>query len=200
MKELVFATNNQHKLVEIKSILKGHYLVSGLREKGIYDDIPEDHDTLRENALQKATHVFDNYGYECFADDTGLLIDSLGGEPGVFSARYSRIGSPVYPGMEISAGNIRKVLEKMHGSPDRKARFVTVIALCMNGKNRFFEGTVEGTIATQPSGQGGFGYDPIFIPKGFEKTFAEMDLDEKNRISHRARAVAALSDFLKSSM
>lgn len=200
MKRLVFATNNEHKLLEIKSLLYGYYSVSGLREIGIREEIPEDHETLKENALQKAEYIYHRYGHDCFADDTGLEIDSLSGAPGVYSARYSRIGDPVFPEMDVVAGNIRKVLEKMEGVVNRRARFVTVIALIISGETRFFEGVVEGKIATSPSGACGFGYDPIFVPEGFESSFAEMTLEEKNRVSHRARAVAGLAKYLKSNI
>jgi XTP/dITP diphosphohydrolase len=174
--------------------------VSGLKEKGIHEEIPEDHETLKENALQKAEYIHHRHGFDCFADDTGLEIDALSGAPGVYSARYSRIGDPVYPEMDVVEGNIRKVLEQMDGVGDRRARFVTVIALILSGEAHFFEGIVEGTIAAIPSGSGGFGYDPIFVPDGFERSFAEMELVEKNRVSHRARAVAGLSEYLKSNI
>lgn len=196
MKELIFATNNDHKLLEIKKLLGAHFMVSGLRERGIVEEIPEDHFTLEENAFQKAVYVYDKFGISCFSDDTGLEIDALSGEPGVFSARYSRIGDPVFPDMEVTQGNIRKVLEKLDGIKMRKARFRTVIALILEGSRHAFEGVVEGDIAQEIRGEEGFGYDPVFIPEGGLKTFAEMDLEEKNRISHRARAIRKLTDFL----
>lgn len=196
MKELIFATNNDHKLLEIKKMLGSHFRVSGLKERGIREEIPEDHMTLEENAFQKAEYIYQKFGISCFSDDTGLEIDALNGEPGVFSARYSRMGDPVYPDMEVSAGNIRKVLEKLEGAATRRARFRTVIALILDGNHHTFEGIVTGSITLRTRGEGGFGYDPIFIPEGGVKTFAEMDLAEKNKISHRARAIKKLTDFL----
>ena len=198
MRALIFATNNEHKLKEIKSMLDAGYAISGLREHGIVEEIPEDHPTLEENALQKAEFVWNKVGLSCFADDTGLEIDALNNEPGVFSARYSRIGDPVYPEMEVVAGNIRKVLEKMKGFDNRRARFRTVIALILNDRQYFFEGVVNGSITSDARGRDGFGYDPLFIPDGSRLTFAEMDLAEKNRISHRAKAVKELVNFLVS--
>lgn len=198
MKTLIFATNNEHKLREIKSILEADYAISGLRDYGFAEEIPEDHLTLEENALQKAEFVWNKVGLSCFADDTGLEIDALNGEPGVFSARYSRVGVPVYPEMEVVAGNIHKVLEKMKDIDNRRARFRTVIALILDGRNYFFEGVVNGSITLETRGEDGFGYDPLFVPDGSRLTFAEMDLAEKNRISHRAKAVEELVNFLVS--
>lgn len=197
MKELLFATNNQHKLDEIREILKPFYTVKGLREMGIHEDIPEDHTTLEENALQKAEYIYNKFNLSCFADDTGLEIEALGGEPGVYSARYSRMGEPVYPEMEVAKGNIRKVLEKMEHEEKRKARFRTVISLILDHKRYYFEGVVHGSIIREARGKEGFGYDPIFVPEGAEKTFAEMDIQQKNSISHRALAVNELVKFLK---
>ncbi len=198
MKELVFATNNAHKLQEIRSMLSPGYIISGLVEKGIVEEIPEDHFTLEENAFQKAEFVWERVGSSCFADDTGLEIDALHGEPGVFSARYSRTGQPVYHEMEVTAGNIRKVLEKLHGETNRKARFRTVIALIIDGRRHSFEGVVNGVITDEGCGSGGFGYDPIFVPEGSRLTFAEMELSQKNLLSHRALAVKKLVNFLTS--
>ncbi len=198
MRALIFATNNDNKLLEIKEILGSQFRISGLRERGIREEIPEDHFTLEENAFQKAAYIYEKFGISCFADDTGLEIDALNGEPGVFSARYSRIGDPVYPQLEVSQGNIRKVLEKLDGAESRKARFRTVIALILEGNRYAFEGIVNGTISKEIRGAGGFGYDPVFIPAGGAETFAEMDLSEKNKISHRARAINKLADFLYS--
>jgi len=179
-------------------MLENSFRVHGLSELGLDEDIPEDHETLEENAFQKAEFVYDKLGRSCFADDTGLEIEALGGAPGVYSARYSRMGSPVYPEMEVAAGNIRKVLEKMKGVQNRTARFRTVIALIL-GDNRYtFEGVVEGSIITEQRGADGFGYDPIFLPHGSDKTFAEMDLADKNLVSHRAMAVQKLVNFLQS--
>lgn len=198
MRELVFATNNLHKLKEIRSILQSEYKIAGLNERGISEEIPEDYFTLEENAFQKAEFVWKRLGVSCFSDDTGLEIDALNGEPGVFSARYSLIGEPVYPDMDVVAGNIRKVLEKLGGTNNRKARFRTVIALILDGQRYSFEGIVNGMITEEGRGADGFGYDPIFIPDGHSLTFAELDLAQKNRISHRARAVKKLVNFLTS--
>ena len=198
MKQLVFATNNQHKLKEISAILESKFEVKGLKDMGIAEENPEDYETLEENAFQKAEFIHAKLGVSCFADDTGLEIEALNGAPGVYSARYSRIGSPVYPAMEVAAGNIRKVLEEMEGRENRKARFRTVIALILEDKRHSFEGIVEGSIISERRGHDGFGYDPIFIPSGYDQTFAEMNLEEKNRISHRARAVEKLVTFLNS--
>jgi XTP/dITP diphosphohydrolase len=196
MREIVFATNNEHKLKEIKKLLLPNFNVLGLREKGIQEDIPEDHFTLQENAYQKAEFILSHYGISCFADDTGLEIEALDGEPGVFSARYSRMGDPMYPNMDVTAGNINKVLEKLEGQENRKARFRTVIALILDGNTHYFDGKVEGCITDHPGGIDGFGYDPIFQPVGYMQTFAEMSIEEKNLISHRAIAVSKLVDFL----
>ena len=196
MREMVFATNNEHKLAEIKNLLQSYFIVSGLKEIGIDEDIPEDHFTLEENAYQKAEYIFKRFGHNCFADDTGLEIDALGGEPGVFSARYSRMGDPIYPEMDITEGNIKKVLKKLDKQHNRKARFRTVIALILDGKSYYFEGKVEGYIGKNVMGEEGFGYDPIFLPQGYTQTFAEISIEEKNKISHRAIAVSKLADFL----
>ena len=195
--QLVFATNNQHKVEEIGALLGDEFQLLGLQALHISGEIPEDHETLEENASQKAWFIHNMTGQNCFADDTGLEVDCLGGEPGVYSARYARIGNPVFPDMEPSEGNIRKLLMKMEGEEDRSARFRTVISLILSGKEYHFQGIAEGRITKTASGSKGFGYDPVFIPAGYETTFAEMDLAMKNQISHRARAVQQLVDFLK---
>lgn len=195
--ELIFATNNRHKLEEISDLLDERYTLKGLWELDAAEEIPEDYETLEENASQKAWHIYRRFNRSCFADDTGLEVEALEGAPGVYSARYARIGSPVFPEMEPALGNIRKLLLLMEGTDHREARFRTVIALVLNGKEYRFEGEVRGTITRHPSGEQGFGYDPVFRPEGYEKTFAEMDLSLKNRISHRARAVQRLVQFLK---
>lgn len=195
--QLIFATNNQHKLEEIAALLGGKFQLLGLKDLHISEDIPEDHDTLEENASQKAWYIYNLTGKNCFADDTGLEVDILDGAPGVYSARYSRMGHPTFHEMEAAQGNIKKLLLKMEGAENRSARFRTVIALVMNGKEYQFEGIVEGKITLSASGVKGFGYDPVFIPRGTDSTFAEMDLSTKNQISHRARAIAKLVDFLK---
>jgi XTP/dITP diphosphohydrolase len=195
--QLVFATNNQHKVEEIGALLGDEFQLLGLQALHISGEIPEDHETLEENASQKAWFIHNMTGQNCFADDTGLEVDCLGGEPGVYSARYARIGNPVFPDMEPSEGNIRKLLMKMEGEEDRSARFRTVISLILSGKEYHFQGIAEGRITKTASGSKGFGYDPVFIPAGYETTFAEMDLAMKNQISHRSRAVQQLVDFLK---
>jgi XTP/dITP diphosphohydrolase len=189
--KLVFATNNQHKLNEIRAILDGGFELVGLNEIGCFDDIPEDQQTLEGNASQKAFYVFNKFGLNCFADDTGLEIDALGGEPGVFSARYAG-------GAKNPEANMDKVLGKLSKINNRKARFRTVISLVIDGEEKLFEGIVEGTILREKHGQKGFGYDPVFKPDGYEETFAEMDLSVKNKISHRGRAVEKLVEHLKS--
>lgn len=196
MTEIVFATNNNHKIREIGALLDSRFRLLGLNELGVAVDIPEDHDTLEGNAAQKARFIYKRFDMNCFADDTGLEVRALDGEPGVYSARYSRIGSPVFPHMEPAAGNIRKLLLALKGVEDRRARFRTVISLVWEGKEYFFEGIVNGLITLVPSGSEGFGYDPVFRPEGFDQTFAEMDLSLKNRISHRAMAVEKLIEFL----
>jgi len=194
--QLVFATNNQHKLEEIDALLGDSFQLLGLKDLQMNEEIPEDHDTLEANASQKAWYINKRTRLNCFADDTGLEVDALDGAPGVFSARYSRMGQPTFPEMEPAQGNIRKLLLKMEDVIKRSARFRTVISLVWNGKEYQFEGVVEGAITELVSGAQGFGYDPIFTPVGYDITFAEMDLSLKNQISHRARAVAQLVDFL----
>jgi XTP/dITP diphosphohydrolase len=195
--QLIFATNNQHKLGEIDALLEDKYELLGLEELQISEEIPEDYDTLEKNASQKAWYIFDKTGKNCFADDTGLEVDILNGAPGVYSARYSRMGHPTFPELEAAQGNIKKLLLKMEGAESRSARFRTVISLVMDGKEYQFEGIVEGEISLNASGMKGFGYDPVFTPMGFDCTFAEMDLALKNQISHRAKALKLLVDFLK---
>lgn len=187
---LVFATNNKHKLEEISHLLEETYEIIPLEAIGCHDDIPEDHETLEENALQKARYIKEHYGCDCFADDTGLEIEALNGQPGVYSARYA---GPA----KDSKANMQKVLDNMQNQANRKACFRTIIALILDGQEYLFEGRVDGEILTEQHGSAGFGYDPIFRPKGFKESFAEMDLDTKNSISHRGRAVSKLVDFLK---
>lgn len=189
MKTLVFATNNLHKLEEVRDILGGSFRIASLKEIGCTDDIPETADTLEGNSLQKARYVKEKFGYDCFADDTGLEVEALGGAPGVFSARYAG------PGHESEA-NMRKLLKELEGKMNRQAQFRTVVALILEGREYTFEGIVRGTILTERRGTAGFGYDPVFVPEGYAETFAEMGSEEKNRISHRARAVQKLADFL----
>ena len=189
MKTLVFATNNLHKLEEVRDILGGSFRIASLKEIECTDDRPETAETLEGNALQKARYVKDKFGYDCFADDTGLEVEALGGAPGVFSARYAG------PGHDSEA-NMRKLLKELEGKTNRQAQFRTVVALLLEGREYTFEGIVRGTILTERRGTAGFGYDPVFVPEGYAETFAEMGSEEKNRISHRARAVQKLADFL----
>ncbi len=191
--KIVFATNNKHKLEEIKDILGKDFEIVSLAEIGCHEDIPETGLTLEENARQKSTYIVEHYNHDCFADDTGLEVDALNGEPGVHSARYAE-GTD-----HDSEANMRKLLSKMSNVKDRTARFRTVISLIINGVEHQFEGRVEGRIATEKHGKEGFGYDPIFIPKGYDKSFAELGEEVKNQISHRARAVKKLAEYLSSS-
>jgi len=193
-KEIVFATNNEHKLSEIRSILGEEFEVKSLNDIGCHEEIPEDFDTLEDNAAQKAHYIFDKYHVDCFADDTGLEVEALNGEPGVHSARYAE-GTD-----HDSEANMDKLLQKLDGQDNRNARFRTVIALIQKGepeaKVSLFQGTVYGVITKEKSGAEGFGYDPIFQPDGYDQTFAELGNDIKNNISHRAHAVSKLAEFL----
>ncbi len=192
--KIVFATNNRHKLEELRQIAGDKIEILGLKDIGCDADIPETGDTLEANALQKARYVWEHYGIDCFADDTGLEVDALGGEPGVRSARYA-------PGEgHDSQANMALLLRNMEGVSDRKARFRTVIALILGGKEHIFEGKVEGDIMEQPSGEQGFGYDPVFRPQGWTKTFAEASPEEKNSVSHRGRAVRRLLSFINDNL
>ena len=188
MKKIVFATNNSHKLEELRRLTKGKIKILSLSDINCHDDIPETADTLEGNALIKARWVKERYGYDCFADDTGLEVDALDGAPGVLSARYAGEGHD-------SQANMRLLLSNLGDNTNRKARFRTVIALIEGKEERFMDGVVEGEITQSPSGENGFGYDPIFKPMGFNVTFAEMGADEKNQISHRGRAVAKLLEY-----
>ena len=234
MYQIVFATNNQHKLEEIRSILGDDFEVLSLSDIGCHEDIPETSDTLEGNAMQKAQYVFDKYGYDCFADDTGLEVDALGGEPGIYSARYAALDGDDSISHDSEA-NMAKLLRKLEGVENRKARFRTVIALITHtqslpkggksdmisvnkgnqtslpsggieggynpspreGQRVGFEGIVNGSIIRERRGGEGFGYDPIFQPEGYDKTFAELGSEIKNHISHRARAVEKLAHYLK---
>lgn len=188
--QFVFATNNVHKLSEIRAILGRQMEILSLADIGCHDDIPETADTLEGNALIKARWVKERYGFDCFADDTGLEVEALGGGPGVHTARYA------YPDRHDPVANTRKLLAELHDKDNRAARFRTVIALIQGTDEHLFEGIVEGHIATEERGTEGFGYDPVFAPEGGEKTFAELGVEAKNCISHRARAVKKLTDFL----
>ncbi len=190
MRTLVFATHNTHKLREVRAMLPDGLKLVGLTDLGRTDPLPETSDTLEGNALQKARYVKEHYGYDCFADDTGLEVDALHGAPGVYSARYAGEDCD-------SAANVRKLLAALDGVADRRARFRTVIAFVTDGgQEHLFEGEVGGHIATEEHGAGGFGYDPIFTPDGYDRTFAQLSADEKNAISHRGRAVRRFVDFL----
>jgi XTP/dITP diphosphohydrolase len=186
---LVFASNNEHKIIEIKSLLGNSFKLLSLSDINITDDIPEEEPLIEGNALAKARYVFNATGLNVFADDTGLEIHALNGLPGVHSARFA--GE-----MKDSSANIDKVFSMLQGKQDRKARFKTVIALILDKKEYLFEGIVDGEIITEKRGRGGFGYDPVFLPEGKNLTFAQMDLAEKNTISHRARAFEKLKEFL----
>lgn len=188
--KLVFATNNKHKLEELQAILGNDFTLLGLKDIGCFEDIPEEQPTLEGNASQKAKYVYEKYGYDCFADDTGLEIDALNGEPGVLSARYAGES-------KNSEDNMNKVLEKLAKINNRKARFRTVISLIQNGAEMQFEGIVNGTILYKKRGNSGFGYDPIFLPENKNQSFAEMNIADKNKISHRGRAVEKLVQYLK---
>lgn len=189
MVTLVFATNNRHKLDEVQKITGAGFRIVSLAEINCREEIPETADTLEGNALLKAQYVKEHYGYDCFADDTGLEVEALDNAPGVYSARYA--------GEEKSSeANIRKLLGELEGKENRKARFRTVIALILNGKEVLFEGIVKGEIIPEKRGVSGFGYDPVFIPEGYTETFAEMGNETKNTISHRAEAVKKLDRYL----
>ena len=188
-RQLVFATNNAHKTEEVKNLLAGQYEVLNLAAIGCTTDIPETADSFAGNASLKSHYVNDNYQLDCFADDSGLEVEALNNEPGIFSARYA--------GGRGDQANLQLVLQKLEGQPNRKARFRTVISLLSNGKEYFFEGVVNGTIREIPTGTEGFGYDPVFEPEGYTQTFAEMSIEQKNQISHRAIAMRKLIAFLK---
>lgn len=190
MRKLVFATNNAHKLEEIRAILGDKVEVLSLKDIQCDADIPETADTLEGNAVLKAEYIYRHYGLDCFADDTGLEVEALNGAPGVYSARYA--GGEGHD----SEANMRKLLAEMEGKTNRKAQFRTAICLIEGGAEHLFEGVVKGEIIEEKRGASGFGYDPVFMPEGYTETFAEMGSEEKNRISHRARAVQALCAYL----
>jgi XTP/dITP diphosphohydrolase len=187
--ELVFASGNEHKIYEVAKKLGGSIPIKGLHDIGCTTDLPETSDTLEGNARQKARYVWEHFGVNCFADDTGLEVFALNMAPGVYSARYAG-------GQRSSTDNMRLLLENLQNQSDRSARFRTVICLILEGEEYLFEGMVQGTIRHEPSGTEGFGYDPVFEPSGYAITFAEMSIEEKNTISHRGKAIAALRDFL----
>ena len=187
--KILFATNNAHKLSEVQAVLGNGYTLVTPRECGVMEEIPEEQETLEGNALQKARYLHDRTGLDCFADDTGLEVEALGGAPGVHSARYATDGHDF-------AANNRLLLKNLQGVGNRRARFRTVIALILNGEEHLFEGVVEGRIIDHETGHEGFGFDPLFVPDGCERTFAEMSAAEKNAISHRGRAVRKLAEYL----
>jgi XTP/dITP diphosphohydrolase len=190
MNTIIFATNNEHKVIEVIAILKKMFKILSLKEAGIEIDIPEPYNSLQENAFEKARVIHQLTGKNCFAEDTGLEVEVLNGEPGVKSARYA--------GEERSfEKNIDKLLGKLENKENRNAQFKTVVCLIENGKQKIFEGTCKGTIIAQRRGDSGFGYDPVFIPDGSTKTFAEMSMEEKNRFSHRKKAIEKLTRYLK---
>ena len=189
MRELVVASNNKHKIEEMNSLLGSSFLLKGLSDIGCYEELEETQDTLEGNALQKAAYVFTHYHLPCFADDTGLHVDALNGEPGIYSARYA---GP----QRNSDDNIKLLLQKLKGSENRQAQFRTIIALVESSGVNYFEGILMGEIIHEKRGNQGFGYDPVFQPLGFDKTLAEMSMNEKNKISHRALAVNKLIDYL----
>lgn len=190
MRTLIFASNNAHKLSEIRNLLENIVEIQSLKDINLEGDIPETSDTLEGNATQKAEWIYNRIGQDCFADDTGLEVEALDGAPGVYSARYAGEGCSF-------ADNVNKLLKAMDDQTNRKARFRTVICFIENGEKHYFEGIVNGTIIEKGSGNMGFGYDPIFVPDGYDISFAEMPLDEKNKISHRGLATQKLVEYLK---
>ena len=187
--QLVFATNNQHKLEEVQALTGNHIQLKSLNDIACFDDIPETGETFEDNASQKSHYIFNRYHLNCFGDDSGLEVDALNGEPGVYSARYG--------GSRDAEANLQLVLDKLADTENRKARFRTVISLIIDGQEHFFEGVAEGEITREKAGVKGFGYDPIFKPAGYQITFAEMSSEQKNAISHRAKAIQQLIAFLK---
>jgi XTP/dITP diphosphohydrolase len=187
--DLLFATSNKNKVLEIKKVLPKEFNIKSLDDIGFCEEIPENENTIEGNAIFKANYMYKKYNLNVFADDTGLEVDSLNGKPGVHSARYAGIS-------KNSRDNINKLLKKLKNKKNRKARFKTVIALILNSKIHTFEGVVEGIITKKPKGENGFGYDPVFIPRGYTKTFGELSIEEKNSISHRSLAMNKLIDFI----
>ncbi|MDR2009356.1 MAG: non-canonical purine NTP diphosphatase [Bacteroidales bacterium] len=189
-REIIFATNNKNKLIEAREIASKEYSILSLSDIGFIGDIPEDYETLEENALQKSRIISQKYNINCFADDTGLEVDALNGAPGVYSARYAGEG-------KNPTDNVLKLLRELENENNRSARFRTVIALIFDNKEYLFEGIINGKITENIKGKNGFGYDPVFIPEDYSETFAELNSSEKNKISHRAIAIQRMFDFLK---
>ena len=188
--KLVFATNNKNKILEVQQLLPASIEIISLESIGCFEEIPETADTIEENAIMKANYITEKYGYDCFADDTGLEVETLNGEPGVYSARYA--------GEQRDADdNMNKLLHNLENKTNRKAQFKTVIALNLNGKQQLFTGIAAGEITLEKSGNQGFGYDPIFKPEGYNLTFAQLSMEEKGKMSHRGKATEQLIDFLK---
>lgn len=187
--KILFATNNAHKLAEVRAVLGDDFTLVTPRDCGVTEEVPETQPTLEGNAAQKARYLYERTGCDCFADDTGLEVEVLGGAPGVHSARYATDGHDF-------AANNRLLLRNLEGAANRRARFRTVICLILGGEEHFFEGIVEGRIAERESGTEGFGYDPLFVPEGSDRSFARMSAEEKNALSHRGRAVRRLADYL----
>lgn len=187
--DLLFATSNKNKVIEIKKVLPKEFNIKSLDDIGFCEEVPENENTIEGNAIFKANYIYKKYNLNVFADDTGLEVDSLNGKPGVHSARYAGIS-------KNSTDNINKLLKKLKNKKNRKARFKTIIALILNSKIHTFEGVVEGIITKKPKGENGFGYDPVFIPSGYTKTFGELSIEEKNSISHRSLAMNKLIDFI----
>ena len=187
--DLLFATSNKNKVLEIKKVLPKEFNIKSLDDIGFCEEVPENENTIEGNAIFKANYIYKKYNLNVFADDTGLEVDSLNGKPGVHSARYAGIS-------KNSTDNINKLLKKLKNKKNRKARFKTIIALILNSKTHTFEGVVEGIITKKPIGENGFGYDPVFIPSGYTKTFGELSIEEKNSISHRSLAMNKLIDFI----
>lgn len=196
VQKLVIASNNRHKVEEIRAMLNGKFELVSLADIGCTDDIPEDADTLEGNALQKAMYVYERYGFECFADDTGLEVAALNGKPGVHSARFSAAEVPNATAAQRSKHNIEKLLHLLKNQPNRKAAFRTIICLIRKNGPLYFEGIIEGQIIEQCAGSEGFGYDPVFVPSGYTQTFAQMPAETKNTISHRAIAANKLISYL----
>ena len=196
MKKLIFATNNEHKLSEVRAILKDTYQVLSLNDINCHEDIPETADNMEDNARQKAQYIYEHYHVDCFADDSGLEVEALNGAPGVFSARFAALEGTGEP--HDAKANTNRLLRELKEKDNRKAQFRTIVCLIQNGTEHLFEGIVKGSIITEERGSAGFGYDPVFMPAGYNQTFAELGEDVKNSISHRARAIKKLVDYLQS--
>ena len=198
MKKLVFATNNEHKLTEVRDILGSQFEILSLKDINCHEDIPETANNLEDNARQKANYIYEHYHVDCFADDSGLEVEALNGAPGVYSARFAALEGTGEP--HDAKANTKRLLRELKDKDNRKAQFRTIVCLIQDGTEHLFEGIVKGSINTEERGSAGFGYDPVFQPEGYSKTFAELGDNVKNTISHRARAIGQLVDFLKSQL